>query len=326
MKLIKSVLVAMLLGIMAIQVALADMDKNVVKLRQDMQMDRNLIDSISIGDLKAIKYYIRKGANVNANVIFNDGYITTPLLSALKNEGLLRERKKEMIEYLISKGANVNASVRGNTALHLAITNGETELVELLIDKGADVNATDRYGRNALHTALDENDTEIAKLMIDKGADVNAEVSGKDRFYGSKGYFSITPFKIAVIRNNVEMAKYLLDKGVSVNAGSSDGRTPLLFVIDCCSSNSGSLEFVKYLVNKGADVNARDIHGQTALMYVAGGDDLEIVKYLVSKGADVNAKDNQGKSVFDRADKLNSNDEIFEFLLSSGAKCDDCDE
>lgn len=55
-------------------------------------------------------------------------------------------------------------------------------------------------------------------------------------------------------------------------------------------------------------------------MYAGGGDDLDLVKYLVSKGADVNAIDNDGKSVLDRADKLDRNDAIFEFLLSSGAK------
>ena len=286
MKLVKSVLVAMLLGIMTIQVAWAYVD--------EYGVDYNLVEAAYKGDLKAVKYYIRKGANVNVAVGFayRYGAKTTPLMAVVVSNSIV-ESKKEIIEYLISKGADVNVSAYGDTALHLAITSREKEMVELLIDKGADVNAgEDSYGRNTLHIALDEGMIKIAKLLVDNGADVNAEANSHNRAYG--GHFKdITPFRTAVIRNNIEITKYLIDKSADVNARSSDGLTPLLFVLYCCGNKSNSLELVKYLVNKGADVNA---------------------------------KNNKGRSVVDIADTVDRNDAIFEFLLSSGAKCDDCNE
>lgn len=320
MKLVKSVLVAMLLGIMAIQMAWAYVD--------EYGVDYDLVDTAYKGDLKAVKYYIRKGANVNATVKFayRYGAKTTPLMAVVGNSSILKSHKKEIIEYLISKGADVNVSANGDTALHLAITSREKEVVELLIDRGADVNAgEDSYSRNALHIALDEGMTKMVKLLVDNGADVNAEANSHNRTYG--GHFKdITPFRTAVIRNNIEITKYLVDKSADVNARSSDGLTPLLFVLYCCSGKSDSLELVKYLVDNGADVNVRDADGNTALMYAVANDSAELVKYLVSKGADVNAKNNEGRSVVDIVDTVDRNDAIFKFLLNSGAKCDDCDE
>lgn len=54
MKLVKSVLVAMLLGIMTIQVAWA------------LNVDKKLWERVCFNDLKGVKYYIRKGASVDA--------------------------------------------------------------------------------------------------------------------------------------------------------------------------------------------------------------------------------------------------------------------
>ena len=54
-----------------------------------------------------------------------------------------------------------------------------------------------------------------------------------------------------------------LAAGADVNARDSIGRTPLMWAMDTCKSNSSAIEA---LINMGADENAKDNSGNTAKM------------------------------------------------------------
>jgi ankyrin repeat protein len=80
-----------------------------------------------------------------------------------------------MCELLIENGADINASLTGPsasgwTALHYAVTNGDTELVKYLIRYGAFVNKATAEGSTPLFLAKQEGYTEIVTLLKKAGA------------------------------------------------------------------------------------------------------------------------------------------------------------
>ena len=69
----------------------------------------------------------------------------------------------------MGKGFRVNfTNYAGNTALHLAIYNGNTNLAKLLINKGIDIKATNNYGKTSLNLAIEYNNLVVADLLMKK--------------------------------------------------------------------------------------------------------------------------------------------------------------
>ena len=96
-------------------------------------------DAARSGRIEFVKYFLAKGANINAKGDFRQ---YKPLHEAVVG------RQLEIVKLLIGEGANVNAkSSSGNTPLGEAITTFrkvEVKIVELLIASGADVNSKRR--------------------------------------------------------------------------------------------------------------------------------------------------------------------------------------
>lgn len=328
MKLVKSVLVAMLLGIMAIQVAWAEEMTRAEKARLEME-SIGLIQQTERGDLDEIKLQLSKGADINAKVAFagSDRDIEYTALMRAVMHGYF-----DIVKYLVAKGADVNENY-GYTALMEATKcsnirfifgghvseckrgdkkcfkekySGCLKRMKYLVEKGADVNAkSSKHGETALMMAPS---LEIVKYLISKGADINAtDKYGKNALMRHLGGY---PEDLEIVKALVGgkggfLSLFKKSNGVDVNAKDNKGKTALMY--------AESLEVIKYLLSKGADINAKDNEGKTALM---GARSLDAIKYLLSKGADINAKDNEGKSVFDYA----RSGEVAEFLLSKGAK------
>ncbi len=305
MKLVRKILVAMLLGTMAIQAVWADIFEKT--------KDELLIEAVGKGDLLDVKYQIVKnGADVNAKQNKYYGGNTALIVAVYKGYS-------EIIKYLISKGADVNAkNDGGDTALHIAIFKDKNkEIIELLIEKGADVNAKDNDGETALYKAVADKKYEIAKYLISKGADINAKTNGGTtilmKVAGTKEYYKTvttverqknSSYKVGtdVVKTTtvagsevLEMVKYLVEKGADINA-KSEYLTPL-----SGATYNNNIEIVKYLVSKGADVNLASGDGETPLMCASQFGYLAIVKYLISKGANVDIKDSKGETAIEYA-------------------------
>lgn len=291
MKLVKSVLVAMLLGIMAIQVAWAEEMTQTEKERLLVK----LLDAAERGNLDDVKLHLSRGADVNGKYD-NRGQIETALTLAM------RRGRFDIAKYLIEKGADVNENY-GYTALMQA-----TKCSNTMFIFGSPVSECKRDDKKCFKEKY-SGCLKRMKYLVEKGADVNAKSSEH----------GVTALMMAP---SLEIVKYLISKGADINAVDKYGRNALMAHL---GGYPEDLDIVKALVggkggflslfkkSNGVDVNAKDNNGKTALMYA---DSLEIIKYLLSKGADINAKDNEGKSVFDYA----KSGEIAEFLLSKGAK------
>jgi hypothetical protein len=84
----------------------------------------------------------------------------------------------------------------------------------------------------------------------------------------------------------------LLEAGADINATNVTGKTPLMFAVEHC--NTQTVRFLANFIPPGEginnELNASDADGQTALLYAMelGEDGLEIVEILVTAGADIN--------------------------------------
>lgn len=76
---------------------------------QGFEYQNYLVVSISLKSIEALKFFVEKGANLEATCAKK-----TPLMYAVKYGEL------EMVKYLLDKGANINAINKGNTVLNYA--------------------------------------------------------------------------------------------------------------------------------------------------------------------------------------------------------------
>lgn len=339
MKLVKSLLVAMLLGIMAIQVAWsnkADVNAN------DIARERALMDAVG-HNFSKVKSLVESGVNINARADY--GFIVgwTALMVAAHRESY------ESAKYLVSKGADINAvNSSGRNALMIALMESyyasqRIAIAKHLISKGINVNVKDNQGKTALMYATERCWIDVVKLLVEKGADVNAEDDkGKTalsrscakEFLISKGakqtVCSVDSKNIdllqAIATGDYTKAKVAIKLGADVNAKTMSCTTALMEAVKNSSSNrsANGLEMVKLLVENGADVNAKDRGGNTALLKAiemkqeaTNTNAMGVIRCLVENGADVNIKNKKGITplIYSAGDL-----DLMKYLIENGAK------
>jgi ankyrin repeat protein len=175
-----------------------------------------------------------------------------------------------IIKSFIDSGANVNNRNRdGETALIMAVINGNIEIIKLLIAAGADVNARDRHEQTALIRAAKKGYTEIVKLLLNAGANVY-----------DKDIYGRTALIWAVPNGHREIVELLVAAG-TVNISDKYGCTPLIF-----AAENGQTEIIKILLSAGANINARNNSKETALMLAAINYSTDTAMLLIDAGAD----------------------------------------
>ena len=94
-----------------------------------VNLDRRLFEAIKMGDLRKVRFFLRRGANVNAK----NARKTTPLIQAVY------EGKIDIVKALLENPSiRVNAKgPRGTTALYWARKKGFKQIEQLLIQSGA---------------------------------------------------------------------------------------------------------------------------------------------------------------------------------------------
>lgn len=112
--------------------------------------------------------------------------------------------KLEILEFLISRGSDVNMrstiNTKGNSALHVATSEGFLDCVLLLLERGAHPDLLNLAGQTAAHIASEENRVDVLDILLRKA-------NGNPHAMDMEGQ---TPLMAAVVGRNASVAEYLL--------------------------------------------------------------------------------------------------------------------
>lgn len=136
-----------------------------------------------------------------------------PFFEAIAQEDIVS------VKSLVFSGFDLSTKdKRGETALHVAVKQGNLEIVKLLLKKGANANAKMKDGRTPIWMINDEeNGLEIFKLLTSKGADINALNQYKE-----------TLLMLACEDNSLEGVEFLLKAGANPNLKDEDDETAFM--------------------------------------------------------------------------------------------------
>lgn len=216
----------------------------------------------------------------------------------------------DTVNFLLDMGAKVNISdIKGNTPFQVASAFGRHHIIQALVDNGANIDAQNFNGQNALHQAVSNSNLNVVKGLIE-----NYEVSINQQDAAGQ-----TPLLLGCIEGNPLMVEYLIRAGGQVNEPNKFGETPLML-----ASLNGHEEAVALLLHAHANVHHVNDQGQSALQLAAYGGKVGSLRALLNKGAKLEQVDVQGQTALHFAAKSNSV-EASQYLLNLGLSINHAD-
>jgi ankyrin repeat protein len=287
--------------------AIADLllEKNANVNAQDEDGDSALMVAVSLGYPKTVRYLLAKGADVNHKNRSN----VTALMESVRSQFLyFLNNRLEIVQALLDAGADISIKdgAYGETALMMAVENGNFDIVNLLLAKGADK----REITNNYHIFSAAIGNGKLKEAIDLGADINIR--------SENGYTALMDF---AARGSDEIVDSLLAFGADVNVRDKDGLTPLMLAarygyISIVEepppppSYDDNVKTIKALLAHGAKIDAQDNSGKTALIHAADHGLDSSFQALLAAGANAAIKDKTGKTALDYAKDFRRNEII----------------
>ena len=196
-------------------------------------MDKELIASAERGDTAAIREWLDRGADIDAQ----DAQGRTAIMAATYAD------KPEAVRLLIEAGADIHKQdLMQNNPFLYAGAEGLLEIVKLLIEAKADTRLTNRYGGVAIIPASEKGHVETVRTLLEEtDVDVN--------HVNQLGWTALLE---AIILSDggtkhQQIVRLLLDHGADANLADNEGVTPLQH-----AKRKGFAEIERMLVDAGA--------------------------------------------------------------------------
>jgi hypothetical protein len=130
------------------------------------QLQKQLIESASAGDVQGITNSLENGANIEAGFDSSFPALYTAVMSG----------QKDAVNLLLNRGANINRVLTfGKTSLKAAVYYEQAEIAEVLIRKGADVCDNSPDEGSVWKIAEIKKNPQIINLLRRAGADKCSE-------------------------------------------------------------------------------------------------------------------------------------------------------
>jgi ankyrin repeat protein len=225
--------------------------------------------------------------------------------------------RSDLLALLVASGSQVDIKdCNGNSALMLAVLQGQAERVKTYLHNGADVDAAESISTSIvvndavlppILVAIHEKHNSALKVLVEHGADLRPRFTKRGR----------TLLHFAVKTHNHEAVRCLLLAKVDIEARNKEGETALHEVAmkgDVAHSDT----LLQLLLKAGAKIEAKDRIGFTALHEAARAGALKVVQGLLSAGADVATRSNRLRTPLHQAAE-NGHLEVVQRLLDAGA-------
>ncbi|XP_003458836.2 B-cell lymphoma 3 protein homolog [Oreochromis niloticus] len=185
----------------------------------------------------------------------------------------------KLIQFLVlaHKDVDIYNNLR-QTPLHLAVITKQANMVEALLKAGADPAALDRNGQTALHLCCEYDQRDCLSVLLSMPSSATClEIRNFEGF---------SPLHLAVLQGRKDLARMLLDAGADINAMDiKSGQSPLMHAVE-----SNNADMVHFLIENRCDVNSQSYSGNTALHSACGRGQVETVRLLLKSGADSSLK------------------------------------
>ncbi|XP_027865688.1 B-cell lymphoma 3 protein [Xiphophorus couchianus] len=178
---------------------------------------------------------------------------------------------------LARRGLDIYNNLR-QTPLHLAVITKQANMVDVLLRAGADPAVLDRHGQTALHLCCEYQLLECLSVLL--------SFSSSSPCLEIRNFEGLSPLHLAVLQGHKNLAKMLLDAGADINVMDiKSGQSPLMHAVE-----SNNADMVHFLIENGCDVNSQSYSRNTALHIACGRGQVDTVRLLLKSGADSSLK------------------------------------
>lgn len=195
-----------------------------------------------------------------------------------------------------------------NSAIYIAVVQGQEEAVKLLLDLGADPNTANEMGESLLIVASNKSKLAIAEMLLCSGANVShCNVDGITALIAASDH---NMFKL-LLKNNADPNQTTRSKETALMRASEKGETEVVDILleykaDPLIQNDngwnalmfacayGHVMIAKALVKAGVQIDVQQRNGWTALMFAASRGYVDVAQFLVESEANVDLQEHRG--------------------------------